>query len=413
MKSKDRLLKVMAAAAAVIIVIFFAAEIYNLTSRAYGTQTVYEQTVLETVDAEMFIIRDETLLTTSSSGVIVPLADNAERVSKGSTIAAIFSSEAAAENYVEAQALSRKLETYQKIDNLLKLSDVDMDKLNDEINSEFVSLIDAAYNNDFSDIGEAKLSFSEKLSRRQVSLGKDVDCADKIAELQNEISALNSASTPTEIITAEAAGYYVSRVDGYENVLTLADIDSLTADTLEKAFDSKLKDAPDGSIGKIIDGYNWYIAAIVDSADASEFSKRKTVDLIFGDSEEKSVTTYVHSVKAVDSSKSLVVFRCNLMNEQLAELRMVDGKIVVNEYTGLKVDRDAIRLDEGGNSGVYVRRGNIVNFRSLNIIYSEDSFVIASKPSEDSGIELAYTHLKLYDEVIISGKELKDGMVIG
>ena len=92
---------------------------------------------------------------------------------------------------------------------------------------------------------------------------------------------------------------------------------------------------------------------------------------------------------------------------------MVDGKIVINDYTGLKISRDAVRLDEEGNSGVFVRRGNIVNFRSLNILYSEEDFVIASKPSENSDIKLPYTHAKLYDEVIISGKELKDGMVIG
>ena len=71
-----------------------------------------------------------------------------------------------------------------------------------------------------------------------------------------------------------------------------------------------------------------------------------------------------------------------------------------------------VRLDENGKSGVFVRRGNIVNFRSVNIIYSEDSFVIASKPESGDGVSLDYPHLKLYDEVIISGKELKDGMVI-
>jgi hypothetical protein len=48
----------------------------------------------------------------------------------------------------------------------------------------------------------------------------------------------------------------------------------------------------------------------------------------------------------------------------------------------------------------------------LNIIYSEDAFVIASAPLPDSGTQLEHTHLKLYDEIIISGKELKDGMVI-
>lgn len=413
MKSKDRLLKVLAVLAAVIIVIYFAAEMYSLTSRTYATQTVYEQTVLETVDAKMYIIRDEVLLTTSASGVTVPLADNAERVSKGSTIAAVFPSEASAENYVEAQALSNKLKTYQKIDNQLRLSNVDLEKLNDEIKKEFVSLIDAAYDNDFSSLSEDKLSFSEKLSSKQISLDEEVDCSSQIAELQNEISVLESSSTPTEIITAEASGYYVSKIDGHENVLTCADIDSLTAEALEDAFDAKKSKEPDGSIGKIIDGYNWYIATVIDSAKAAEISGNKTVDLIFSDSGEETVSTYVYSVKAVDSDSSLIIFRCNLMNEDLTGLRIVDGKIVINDYTGFKVSRDAVKLDENGNSGVYIRRGNVVNFRSLNIIYSEDDFVIASKPSEDSGIELEYTHVKLYDEVIISGKDLKDGMVIG
>lgn len=413
MKSKDRLLKVLSALAAVIIVVFFAAEIYNLTARTYTTQTVYEQTVLETVDAEMFVIRDETILTVSSSGVTVPLADNGERVSKGSSIAAIFSSEAAAENYVEAEALEKKLEAYQKIDSQLRLANIDLDKLNDEIDSEFNAMLDAAYSNDFSDISDHKLSFSEKLSRKQISLNQTVDCSAKIAELQNEISALNSSGTPTEIITAETSGYYVSKEDGFENIITVADIDSLSPEMLEDALKSEKKEPANGSIGKIIDGYNWYVAAIIDSSLAVDFTDRKTVNLIFGDSEEDKVSAYFHSIKNIDGSESLVIFRCNLMNEQLASLRKVEGKIVINEYTGLKVSRDAVRLDEAGNEGVYVRRGNIVNFRSLNIIYSEDAFVIASSPAADSGIELEYTHLKLYDEVIVSGKELKDGMVIG
>ncbi|MBQ3045755.1 MAG: hypothetical protein IJD49_07390 [Clostridia bacterium] len=413
MKGNERLLKILAAAAAVIIVIYFAAEMYSLTSRTYTSETIYEQTVLETIDAKMYVIRDETLLSTTSSGVTVPLAENGERVSKGSTIAAVFPSEASAENYVNAKSLSKKLESYQKISSQLKYDNVDVNKLNDEIGKDFISMLDSAYCNDYSNLADYKLSFAEKLSRKQISLNRDVDCSAQISELQNEISALNSGSSPSEIITAEAAGYYVSKVDGYENVLTVADVDSLTKERLDEAFEAEKSKAPAGSIGKIIDGYNWYVAAVIESARVSEISDGKTVDLIFSENGEDTVTTYIHSVKAVDSENSLVVFRCNLMNESLTGLRMVDGKIVINDYTGLKVSRDAVRLDEEGNSGVFVRRGNIVNFRSLNILYSEEDFVIASKPSENSDIKLPYTHAKLYDEVIISGKELKDGMVIG
>ncbi|MBQ2848785.1 MAG: hypothetical protein IJE74_11065 [Clostridia bacterium] len=413
MKSKDRLLKVLAAAAAVIIVLFFAAEIYSLANRTYTTQTAYEQTVLESMDAEMYIIRDETILNLSSTGVIVPLAENAERVSKGSTIAASFPSEASAENYIKVQSLQKRLEAYQKIDSQLRLANIDINKLTNEIDADFESMLNAAYSNDFSTLRDDKLSFSEKLSRKQISFGITVDCSEKIAELQNEISALSSSGTPSEIITAEESGYYVSKLDGFENVLTCNDIDSLTAEMLEKAFVGKNNEVSDSSIGKIIDGYNWYVATVIDSAKIGGFSKGKAVSLLFDDSGKNPVTTYVYSVKNVDSEKSLVIFRCNLMNESLTSLRKVDGKIVMNEYTGLKINRDAVRLDaEDGSAGVYIRRGNMVNFRSLNIIYSEDSFVIAAKPDEESGIKLSHTHLKLYDEVIISGKELEDGMVI-
>lgn len=413
MKSKDRLLKVLAAVAALVIVLFFAAEVYSLASRTYTTQTAYEQTVLKTMDAKMYVIRDETVLKSTSSGVIVPLAENSERVSKGSTIAASFPSEAAAENYVKARSLEEKLDAYQKIDSQLRLANIDLEKLTNEIDAEFESLMNAAYNNDFSSISDSKLSFSEKLSRKQISLGSTVDCAAQIAELQSEISALNTSGQPSEIIAAEESGYYVSKLDGFENVLTSKDIDNLTEEMLEKAFDGKRSETDSSSIGKIIDGYNWYVATIVDSAEIGSFSKGKTVRLLFDESGKNPVTTYVHLIKNIDSDKTLLVFRCNLMNEELTSLRKVEGKIVMDEFKGLKVSRDAVRLDEDGNSGVYVRRGNMVNFRSLNIIYSEDSFVIASKPSEDSDIKLSHTHLKLYDEVIISGKELSDGMVIG
>ncbi|MBO5410924.1 MAG: hypothetical protein J6A60_06655, partial [Clostridia bacterium] len=112
MKSKERLMKILVCVAAVIIVAFFIAELFTLTGKSYTTKTVYEETVLETVDARMYVIRDEVLLTNNSSGVTVQIADNAERVSKGSEIAAVFPSEEVAENYVQLQSLNENLAVY-------------------------------------------------------------------------------------------------------------------------------------------------------------------------------------------------------------------------------------------------------------------------------------------------------------
>ena len=413
LKSKDRLLKILSVLAIAVIVVFFISELYSLSNSNYETEIVYEENVLNTVDAEMFIIREETVLTVPTSGVTVPLADNAERVSKGSSIAAVFTTEESAENYVELQSLQKKLETYQKIDGQLRLSNIDLEKLTYEIDAEFKDILDSVYYNDFEKLSDIKLLFSEKISRKQISLDKEVDCASRIAELQNEISALSSSSVPSQIITAEASGYYVNKEDGFENLISVENINELTADKLNEALESEKKEPTTGSIGKIIDGYNWYIACIIDSGKATSFEKGKTVNVIFGDSDDEVVSTYLHSIKKVNDSESLVVFRCTLMNDKLISLRKIIGKIVIDDFTGLKVKREAVRIDENGNTGVFVRRGNIVNFRSVNIVYSDDSVVVVSKPGENSGIKLPYAHLKQYDEVIISGKELKDGMVIG
>lgn len=410
MTNRNRLLKILAAASAVIIAVFFAAEIYSLTTRTYSTQTAYEQTVLETVDAEMFIIRDETMLESTASGTFVQIAENGERVSRGSTIAAFFTSETAAHNYVKIESLNSQLEVYNAIESQTRLENVDVEKLQNQAKADFDDILDSVYNNDYSNLEELKLSYSENVSKRQKSLGQSVDCSSKITEITQEITELQTNVTPGTIITAENSGYYVGSVDGYENIITVEDIDSLTVDELESALDADKAEISENSIGKIINGYNWYIATLIDSAKVVDMSDGKSVKIILGDSVDDMVQTTVYSLESVEDNQTLVIFKCNLMNDELTSLRKVSGKVVIDEHTGLKINSEAVRFDENGNAGVYVRRANIVNFRSLNIIYSEESFVVAAD-TED--FESEYEHLKLYDEVIISGKELSNGMVVG
>lgn len=421
MKFKENISKIIPIFAIIIVIIFAVSEIYSLSSRTMVTQITREQTVLETIDAQMYIIKDEIVLTNDSAGVTVPIAVNSERVSRGSAIAAVFTNETSAENYSNLKTLNRKLSSYKKIDNSLRLADVDLKKLNSEIDKAFYSILDSAYSSDFNNLSENKMNFTEKLSRKQISLNKNVDVSSQIAITESDIAVIKSDATPNKIITAETAGYYVNHLDGFENLLTTSDLDSLTVEKLQSALNSTPKIPNDNVIGKIIDGYNWYTACVVNSADISSLRIGNTVKLIFDDSGENTVETKVHSVSSVGDNNSLIIFRCNLMNEKLSGLRIVSGKIVLEEHTGLKVNRDAIRVNEKGEEGVFVRRGELITFRRINTIYSEDSFVIAAAPtiissdSEEKKKEkedLIKNHIKLYDEIIVSGKDLSDGMVI-
>ena len=55
MKFKENISKIIPITAIIIVIIFAVSEIYSLSSRMMITQITKEQTVLETVDAQMYI----------------------------------------------------------------------------------------------------------------------------------------------------------------------------------------------------------------------------------------------------------------------------------------------------------------------------------------------------------------------
>lgn len=392
--------------ACVLMLGYLFSAIYSRISNNYKTQTAYVTTVSESTDAEMFIIRSEKEIESNSKGsIVVPLAVNGGRVSNGSEIAALFSDEQSAENYSSIISLKEKLAVYEKIDSQVRLANLDLDNLSDDINTEFYSMLNAVYENDFSTLVDDEMSFDEKLSRKNISLDKEVDCNAKIIELQSKIESL-SKSVPNSIITATSSGYYVSRLDGYEDVLTVDDIDSLTPEMLEDAFKAEKKEVSSSSIGKIINGYNWYIATYTSSSAITGLSKGTKVKLVLGDNSDETVTAKVYSNTVYDTDSALTIFKCSFMNEELCNLRKVTGKIITGSYKGIKIKKDAIRFDEDGNEGVYIKEGNVVRFNLIEELYSKDNYVIAADKTGTAGM------LAKYDEIVVSGKELSNGKVL-
>ena len=405
--SSKRLTNTLAIALAVIIAGYLAINVFKGVGNSYKTSTAYVQSVSETIDAKMFIVREETIINTDNSGVVVPLAVNGERVGNGNKLAAVFADDKSAENYSKSLVLNKKLETYKKIDNHVKLANLDLKKLTQDINGEFTSILESVYNNDFSGLADSELSFSEMLSRKDVSLGYEVDCSGIIEELEGQIAALK-VSNPKDIVTAEAAGFFVSRLDGYEDIISAQDIDSLTPEKLTEALEAEKAEPRDDVMGKLITGYEWYAAAIVDTALLAGTEVNKSVQLVLGDKEGDTVPAKVYSKAKVDGEDStMVVFKCSEMNEGLAMNRKVAGKIVLKNYSGIKVKKSAVHFNEEGQEGVYIIEGNIIKFNRIEEVYSDAEYVIAKNKTGTSG------WLSQYDEVVISGKDLYNGKVIG
>jgi hypothetical protein len=93
------------------------------------------------------------------------------------------------------------------------------------------------------------------------------------------------------------------------------------------------------------------------------------------------------------------------MNTELASMRSGPMTVVSKTYSGLKVSKKALRKLES-KTGVYVVTGMQAKFVEVEIVYSNDDFMICKKNDADG-------NLKLYDQVVVKGKNMYDGKIVG
>ena len=73
-------------------------------------------------------------------------------------------------------------------------------------------------------------------------------------------------------------------------------------------------------------------------------------------------------------------------------------------YNGFKIKKDALRSYDN-TEGVFIKTGNLISFKPIEVIYRGDNFVIAKN-------ENSANSLRLHDEIIIEGQDLYDGKLI-
>ena len=91
---------------------------------------------------------------------------------------------------------------------------------------------------------------------------------------------------------------------------------------------------------------------------------------------------------------------------ELNLIRNPNVQIIKRTYSGLKVPERAVRVNDEGEQGVFIRTGNVIQWRPVEILFAKDNYYIVSYKEEGS------KRLLLYDEVVTDGKNLYDGKVI-
>lgn len=387
-----------------LLVVFLGYQIYSSVYKPITTATAVYYDTYSGVDITGYFVRDEKIIDYTVTGNERYVVSEGEKISKGGTVAEVYSSPEMAEYHKRVENLKEQIETLESINSVTDPSAVDLTTLTNKINNSYLNVI--------ADLGKRKYESLEnnlnelllQINKKQILTGEVLDFNLLITELKAELAATEAKLTaPTSLVNAEESGYFVPQVDGLESVLKVEDIDKVNDSIFEKIASSK----PGSGFGKIVSSQNWFIIAKLENDDYLKFSEGDKLNIktpLDGCSE---LEVKVQKINVAKKEKSaVIVLSCNVMNGQIAMTRSAPLTIVTEEYSGIRVSNQAVRVVDGV-TGVYIIQGSVVKFRPIEIVYATETFTLC-KMTEDGSSNM----IRLYDEVIEKGKDLYDGKYI-
>lgn len=388
----------------VLIVLFVVIQFYKVTHIELKTQTATISTVYDKVSSEALFIRDESVVEKSSSGVTVACFQDGDKINVNGNVAMQFSSSKAAANYSKYAELTKQIKYYQTLEAQTVGQSADLETINEDIEQKVINYADGLAKNRIGDTAE---DLDSVLVRRQLIIGEDVNLLSIIENLRDQRNNYQSYSKPDRYIKTDKSGVFSSYTDGYENLIDYSKAEETTIDGFKSALKAVDKaQNVSNNIGKLVTSYTWYIQTLVSADTVKNLENGDYVNIVLKDDTSKSFKAEIVNGAeiALGQKETLLVLKLNEMDADIAKLRKAEIEIRRNNYEGIKVPSEALHVLDG-KKGVYVLIASQVKFREVNVIYSDEDYVLAEYDESNE------KSIHLYDKIITQGKDLKDGKV--
>lgn len=388
----------------VLIVLFVVIQFYKVTHIELKTQTATISTVYDKVSSEALFIRDESVVEKSPSGVTVACFQDGDKINVKGNVAMQFSSSKAAANYSKYAELTKQIKYYQTLEAQTVGQSADLETINEDIEQKVINYADGLAKNRIGDTAE---DLDSVLVRRQLIIGEDVNLLSIIENLRDQRNNYQSYSKPDRYIKTDKSGVFSSYTDGYENLIDYSKAEETTIDGFKSALKAVDKaQNVSNNIGKLVTSYTWYVQTLVSADTVKNLENGDYVNIVLKDDTSKSFKAEIVNGAeiALGQKETLLVLKLNEMDADIAKLRKAEIEIRRNNYEGIKVPSEALHVLDG-KKGVYVLIASQVKFREVNVIYSDDDYVLAEYDESNE------KSIHLYDKIITQGKDLKDGKV--
>ena len=161
------------------------------------------------------------------------------------------------------------------------------------------------------------------------------------------------------------------------------------------------------SVCKVVTDAYWYVGIVLDNTSIRDLMVGGRYTLTFDENDGRELEmTLVRLEGDYGEKQSLLVFGSRSVPDDFDFKRLQKVTLVTKTYTGYRVPMQAVRYVDG-QVGVYVTDGNKVRFRKIEILFSKDgNCLVKQMDTEDN---TAKDVLRLYDKIILTGKDLYNG----
>lgn len=373
-----------------------------------------EESVLK---ADGYIFRDQTVINAPSDGFLYCEKAEDERVSRGEVVMYIYKNQISLSASSELKEVEKEISELSKGLRTAEIYSNDTAKLEQMIAQSLRAVPKASARNDMEAVGEICDEVNMFIEKRRIISGEAqaVDRTQELERLRAKKAELEKTyNIERTLLHAPKTGAFTARLDGAEEKLSLKALENVSVDYI-KSLDkltiepkTREKVSAGEPAGKIVDNYSWSVAAVVPKTSVDGLKVGSTLNIRLPDVGTEVVGGTVSKITPEDSGKVVLVVNSNKYIERIYSMSRAKVELVKNSYGGFRIPAKSLRMTDGV-MGVYVIRSNKARFIPVELLYNGNEWVVVAEKTESAETPKV---LKLYDELIVSGRDIYEGKVM-
>lgn len=328
---------------AIVFLIYIIYTIIHLIIRPTQSFMVENGDISFEESAQGYIIRDETVIKGENyKNGIAQIKTEGEKVAKGEAIFRYYTS---GEEKLKSKISELDVKIREAMEKESDIYAVDIKALDTQIHTK---LKESSELSDLQKIKEYKNEINNAIMKKAKIAGEKSPSGSYLKQLIEERSNYeNELNSGSEYVTSTRSGVVSYRVDGLEDVITPANLASLSKSMLQ---DLNLKTgeivATSEESGKVIDNFYCYIACVLKNENIEAANVKVGSKVRIRLSNSKEVKAEVQYISAEGEKESLVVLKITNYVEELINYRKISFEVIWWNAEGLKAPNDAIMYEE-------------------------------------------------------------------